>query len=356
MNRWAVYFDEPRHVSVRQEPLPDPAPGELLVETIATAISAGTELLVYRGEVPPGLATDETISSLPGVFRYPLKYGYALVGNVVDTGPRVPAGWKGSMVFSFHPHESHFIATQDEVRLIPAGISPDQALFFPNMETALTLALDGKALVGERVAVFGQGIVGLLLTSILAMMPLARFVTFDAKAERRRASLAARAHYSFDPTKAEEMAEAAGLFRGSDHEGADLTYEVSGNPAALNQAIALTGYGGRVVVGSWYGTKPAVLDLGGAFHRSRIRMVASQVSTIDPELKGRWSKERLAETVWEMIGRVDPKRWVSHRFEAERAAEAYELLDRGEEGALQVVLEYKRDVGMGKAEKAWKGA
>jgi 2-desacetyl-2-hydroxyethyl bacteriochlorophyllide A dehydrogenase len=343
MKRHAVYFEEPRRVNVRQEPLPLLQPGELLVETTASAISTGTELLVYRGEVPSELTVDETISSLPGTFRYPLKYGYTLVGNVVDTGTGVPGTWKGSRIFSFHPHESHFVATPGEVRPVPADISADDALFFPNMETALTLALDGKPLVGEHVAVFGQGVVGLLLTSILAMMPLARIVTFDPKAERRRASIEAGAHHSFDPAKPEDMEEAAGLFGGSDHAGADLVYEVSGNPAALDQAIGTTGYSGRVVVGSWYGTKRAVLDLGGAFHRSRIGIKASQVSSIEPELRGRWSKERMAELVWEMTGRVHPGRWVSHRFEVEKAAEAYELLDRGKEGVLQVVLEYKRD-------------
>ena len=123
--------------------------------------------------------------------------------------------------------------------------------------------------------------------------------------------------------------------------GADLTYELSGAPQALNLAISLTGFTGRVVIGSWYGQKRADLDLGGYFHRSRIRLISSQVSTLSPELSGRWSKARRFELAWEMISQVNPEQWITQRFPLDRAAEAYRLLDERPHETIQVMFDYK---------------
>jgi threonine dehydrogenase-like Zn-dependent dehydrogenase len=123
-------------------------------------------------------------------------------------------------------------------------------------------------------------------------------------------------------------------------DGADLALELSGSPAALDQAVAATGFGGRVVIGSWYGRKPVSLNLGGRFHRSRIRLVPSQVSSLAPELSARWSKTRRLEVAWEMLRRLRPSRLVSHRLPLAAAARAYELLDRQQEESVQVLFEH----------------
>ena len=125
------------------------------------------------------------------------------------------------------------------------------------------------------------------------------------------------------------------------YRGADLSFELSGNPAALDMAVKTAGYGGRIVVGSWYGTKAASLDLGGRFHRDRVRMISSQVSTIAPEWSGRWTKARRFEVAWSMIRKLRPSRLVSHAFSLEEAASAYELLDRDPGSALQVLFTYE---------------
>jgi threonine dehydrogenase-like Zn-dependent dehydrogenase len=131
------------------------------------------------------------------------------------------------------------------------------------------------------------------------------------------------------------------LLRGENpYHGADLTYEVSGNPNALDQAVAITGYNGRVVIGSWYGSKEVRLDLGGRFHRSRMRLVSSQVSSVDPELRGRWNKDRLRRLSWNMLNQVKPARFVTHRFHLSGVRAAYELLDKEPGTALQVLLDY----------------
>lgn len=339
MKRLAVYFAAPGEVDVREELLVSPQADEVLVQTLVSAISAGTELLFYRGQVPPDLPVDETIGALKGEVRYPLKYGYAAVGQVIGRGASVDEEWLGRIVFSFHPHESHFTASLAEVIPVPHDITAEQAAFLPTMETAITLVLDGAPLIGEQVAVFGQGVVGLLTTALLAQFPLASLVALDRYPLRRKASREAGAHHVLDPAALDVVQQARALLQADrPYKGADLCYELSGSPEALNQAIAVTGYHGRVVIGSWYGQKQAPLDLGGRFHRSRIRLISSQVSTLAPELRGRWSTLRRFTAAWEMIRRLKPERFITHRFPLHEAAQAYRLLDERPAEALQVMF------------------
>jgi 2-desacetyl-2-hydroxyethyl bacteriochlorophyllide A dehydrogenase len=341
MERQALYFTGPRQVALVNEPLPSPAAGQVLVKTIMSAISPGTELLVYRGLAPMGLARDETITALAGDFSFPLTYGYAAVGQVLELGPDVAPAWKDRLVFAFQPHASHFLATPEELLGVPAGVSPEEAVFFPNLETAVTLLLDGQPLMGEQVAIFGQGIVGLLLTALISRWPLASLVTLDLYPRRRLLSEDLGAHVSLDPATPEAMEHlAAGLQGGRTYAGADLSYEISGNPAALDQAIAATGFNGRVVIASWYGVKRADLNLGGSFHRSRMRLISSQVSSINPELTGRWNKARRYQVTWQMLAQVQPARLITHRFPIAQATQAYKLLDLHPEDVIQVILTY----------------
>lgn len=323
-------------MDVREESLPDPEAGQVKVQTLLSAISPGTEALIYEGLFPEGLPVDENIPALYGKFAYPLKYGYCAVGRVIETGEGVDKAWKDRLVFAFHPHECHFIARTDELFPLPPDVSPEEALFLPNMETALNLVMDGRPLIGECVLVFGQGIIGLLTTALLALFPLASLVTLDRYALRREASLELGAHASLDPAEPDARPRLHNLVPS----GADLAYEVSGSPEALDEAIALTGFDGRVVIGSWYGQKRANLDLGGRFHRSRIRLISSQVSTLSPELSGRWSKSRRFEVAWEMLRKVRPSRFITQRFPIEQADQAYRLIDQHPEACIQVVLTY----------------
>jgi 2-desacetyl-2-hydroxyethyl bacteriochlorophyllide A dehydrogenase len=308
----------------------------VLVQTLRSAISPGTEMLVYRGQFPAGLVTDETISALSGRFAYPLKYGYACVGRVIEAGSPEVAAWEGKQVFSFHPHESCFAASPQEIIPLPEDLPIDEAVFLPNMETAVNLVMDGGPLIGERVVVFGQGIVGLLAAGLLSRFPLDCLVTLDRYPLRRQASLQEGANHSLDPSLSESARQLEILFP----VGADLAFELSGSPAALDQAIACTGFEGRVIIGSWYGQKRASLDLGGYFHRSRIRLISSQVSTLASALGSRWDKARRFQVAWEMIRRVRPARLITQRYPFEQAAQAYELIDQHAEETIQVVVDY----------------
>lgn len=314
--RRSVVFTAPRTLEVQEEAIPVPGPGQVLVQAEISAPSAGTEVLVYRGQAPEDLSADATIAAMAAPLRFPLRYGYSLVGRIVGDGRRV---------FAFHPHESHFLARPEDLVELPEDLDPAAAVFLPNMETAVNLLHDGRPRVGERVAVFGQGIVGLLTVALLARFPLAELAAVDPVTLRREAA----ARLGADP-----HAPGPGL------EGFDLAYEVSGRPETLDDAIAATGFSGRVVIGSWYGTKRAPVNLGGAFHRSRIRILSSQVSTLDPELTGAWTKQRRLRTALDLLKVVRPERLITHRFPVQDAADAYALLDAKPGQALQVVLTY----------------
>ena len=343
IKRQSLYFMSKRTVSVREETLPKMNADQVLVQTTISAISAGTELLIYRGEAPTQLPTDEAIRALSGKLTFPLKYGYSLIGRIIKTGTDVDPSWLNKTVFSFHPHESHFYATLDEIIEIPEDIALEDAVFMPNMETAFTLVMDGRPMIGEQIVILGQGIIGLLLTALLAQFPLGRLITLDHYERRREISVSLGAHRSLDPSLPNVLEhirsalDATGM-----NQRADLVYEVSGNPDALNQAICVVGFNGRIVIGSWYGTKRVNLSLGLDFHRSRIKLLSSQVSTIAPRFRGQWTSSRRIWQVWNMLRMIQPSgHFITHRIPFTEAAKAYELLDRSPDKTLQVILTFR---------------
>lgn len=337
MKRSFVSFNGPRRVSVESETISDPKSGEVLVETRCSAISAGTELLAYRGEVPADMPLDATLPALDGRFQFPFRFGYAAVGEVVATGELVSqADWLGIRVFAFQPHQSHFTAPTRQLIRLPDDIADPDALFLPNLETALTLVMDGRPIIGERVRVFGLGIVGLLTTALLSRFPLARIIGVDPDEFRRAAAAGLKNVMPLSPEAAESAAAGQG--------NPDLIFELSGNPEALDQAVRTAGFDTRIVIGSWYGTKPVKLMLGGRFHRNRVRLHGSQVSTFAPDRTGRWSASRRLETVMDLLRSLRPARWITHEFGMEDAPAAYAHLDGTPRDTLQVILTYDRPV------------
>lgn len=324
----ALYFTDPYTVDVRETPVPDPGPGEVRVRVTRSGISPGTELRVYRGEFTPGTTADETIAALDEPFSYPLQYGYAAVGEVTAAGDDVADDWLGRRVFAFHPHASHFVA--DPETLIPTELPPEQALFIPNAEAATNFVMDGRPRIGARVVVFGQGPVGLLTTKLLAEFPLAELVTVDRYENRRRLSESFGADRSVAPD------EVGGGLQGD----ADIAFELSGNPDALDSAIDVTGFAGQVVVGSWYGSDEVTLTLDEAYHRSHVRVRSSQVSRIDPDHADRWDKDRRMDVVRSWLADADLDGLLTHRFDVAEASAAYRLLDERRDEAIQVALSY----------------
>ena len=199
--RQTLYFTAPRQIAIRAEPLPILKDDEVLVETICSSISAGTEMLVYRGQFPHLVDSHDSLSS---DMNYPLAYGYACVGVIREIGKQVDKSLLDKIVFGFQPHTSAFICKPSALSLAPASIPAEACTFLPNMETAVNLVQDAAPILGERVLVLGQGVIGLLATSLLKEFPLEALVTSDRYELRRQASLEIGVKDSFDPDSIKE--------------------------------------------------------------------------------------------------------------------------------------------------------
>jgi 2-desacetyl-2-hydroxyethyl bacteriochlorophyllide A dehydrogenase len=294
------------------------------VDAIASAISHGTEMLVFRGLVPDGLELD--LPTLRGSFAFPIKYGYASVGRVVETGAQVHDLAIGDPVFVHHPHQSTYVVPATMPIRLPDGLDPLLGVFLANVETAANVVIDAAPRLGERVAVFGQGVVGLLITQLLRRTGVSQIVVVEPVAQRRDLALAVGADLALEP--------------GSAPPEVDLAIEASGNAAALDAALDCVAFGGTVVVCSWYGTKPVQLTLGGPFHRRRLRIVSSQVSTIDAALQPRWTHQRRLALATQLLPQLELSSLITHRFPIDRAADAYALVDIHADQTVQVVLTY----------------
>lgn len=338
MKNHTLYFANPNKVNILAESIPSPKEDEVLIQTVISGISAGTEMLFYNGLMPMNMVMDSTIPSLKQALQYPFKYGYCSVGNVIDVGHQNLNKLLNQRVFVFNPHESYFCAKENQLILLPEDISAYDALFIPNMETAINLLLDGSPIIGENVLVLGLGIVGLLTTALLKQFPLTTLIGVDFHQKRREICHGLGATFTFDAAESYLDIQLKECLKQNQ---IDLIYELTGSPDGLNSAINFSCYEGRIVLGSWYGRKPGMIDLGGKFHRDRIKLIPSQVSTLASELKGRWTKNRRLDVVINMLRKIQPARFISHEFHITKANEAYQLLQHNPQDALQVILSYK---------------
>jgi len=325
----AVWFPRARSVEVRDEPIRSPGRDEIRVRAVLSALSHGTEMLVYRGEVDDYLPLD--LPTLAGGYGFPVKYGYASVGRVIEAGPDVTSVRVGDLVFALHPHQDEYVVPQSLAHRLPDGATPEAGVFLANLDTAVNVVLDAHPRLGDIVVVFGQGVVGLLVTQLVRRAG-ARVIAIEPAILRR--ALAERCG-------ADVALSDAGLARSlTEGRGADIAIEASGNPAALQEALDAVAIEGTVVVCSWYGEKRASLDLGGGFHRGRVRIISSQVGRLAPELTPRWDRERRLALAKRLLPELHLADLITHRFPFTRAAEAYALLDEHPSETVQVVLDY----------------
>ncbi len=270
---WTV---APGRGEIRAERLEPPDGSRALVRTLASAISRGTEALVFAGRVPASEQERMRCPFQAGSFPFPVKYGYSAVG-LVESGP---AALVGRRVFVLHPHQDRFVVPTEALTPVPDEIPTARAVLAANMETALNIAWDAAALPGERVLVIGAGVVGLLAASLLARIPGVSLTVVDA-----------------DPGKA-EPARALGLSFALPEAApreAELIVHASGAPAALAFALGLAAFEGRIIEASWFGDSPVTLPLGEAFHSRRLRLISSQVGAVAAPMRGRRTHaERLA--------------------------------------------------------------
>lgn len=309
--------------------VPAPAEGQVLVRTLYSGISGGTELLAYRGEIEPSLPLDETLGALSGTFAYPFSFGYSAVGRVEDSRASISPG---SLVFAFHPHQDRFVVDAEAV--IPLdGHEPRSATLLPLLETALQVCLDAAPRYGDDVVVTGLGPVGILSAALLSLAG-ARVIGAEPLPARREAASRFGVH-SIPPAQLEKAVLEATAGR-----GARLFVETSGNPSALVDALPLLAHEGVALVVSWYGTKTVPLPLGAEFHRRRLQLRSSQVSTIPAELAARWDVPRRRDEARALLRRLPVEVLATHDFEFERASDAYDALDRGLPELIHATLRY----------------
>jgi threonine dehydrogenase-like Zn-dependent dehydrogenase len=337
-----ILFTGPRQVTCvdkqASEQLP---PHQVRIQTEYSLISSGTELKIFRGQFDDD--NDEPLDTTIAGFSesrlaYPLAYGYSLVGRIVECGASVDAEeWRiGQRVFTFAAHASQVMADASQILRVPDDVEAADAIFLPALETAVSLIQDAAPVLGENIAVFGQGLIGLLVTALLSptsdAMTRASFgqfgtlTTFDVNPVRRALSAALGASQTLDPGTSRSQ---SGPF--------DVIIEVSGNARALQMAIDATRRGGRVIIGSWYGGgrhHVVPLQLGLAFHRSHITLRTSQVSDVPAELSMRWSKARRFALTWALVRQVRPSRLISRRTTLRESASAYRALEEGTEVAV----------------------
>jgi threonine dehydrogenase-like Zn-dependent dehydrogenase len=313
----ALFHTAPRRVEIRELPPPRAAAGEVLVRTLCSGISGGTERLVYRGEVPADLALDDTIDALGGTFSYPFAYGYACVGEVAASG---------DTVFAFHPHQDVFAARADGLIPLPA-IDPAAATLLPMVETALQVTLDAGTGYRDRVIVLGAGVLG-LLTGLLLQRSGWRPLHAEPQAWRR----ALAGSLGTVAVAPEELLA----------EKVPLVIDASGNPDAPAMALNMLAHEGTLLIASWFGTKPVVLPLGGAFHRRRLVIRSTQVSTVPARLSANWTRARRRRETVELLTELPLAQLCTHVFAFCRATEAFQAVDEGIPGLMHAVLDYDR--------------
>ncbi|CDN56242.1 Oxidoreductase (Homolog to zinc-containing alcohol dehydrogenase / threonine 3-dehydrogenase) [Neorhizobium galegae bv. officinalis bv. officinalis str. HAMBI 1141] len=279
----ALWIEETGRCALRQEKLPAECEGEVVVRTLYSGISRGTESLVFAGQVPESEYERMRAPHQAGRFPFPVKYGYAAVG-IVEEGPERLVG---RTVFCLHPHQDRFRVSVSAIHPLADGLPPHRAVLAANMETALNITWDAGIQPGDRVAVFGAGVVGLLVAYLASRIIGTEVVISDIEPERA------------------ETAKALGLrFSSADDvpHDCDVLVNASASADALATALDHAGFEARVIEASWYGEKHVEIPLGHAFHAKRLSIVSSQVASLPPGRRARWDTRRRMSKALQLLG------------------------------------------------------
>jgi 2-desacetyl-2-hydroxyethyl bacteriochlorophyllide A dehydrogenase len=339
-----VRISSPRTVDVVEAEDPIPGPGEVLLETTYSGISAGTELTGYRG-TNPYLASEwdpERRLFVPGTssMSYPIDgWGYEEVGRVAAAGSPSDEDLVGRLVWGSWGHRSAAVrpAEYARARLLP-GTEPMLGVFGRIGAIAFNAILDADIHVGESVAVFGAGVPGQIVAQ-LARLNGAHVTVVDPVPARRALAERLGAGRTLDPV----TDDVAAAVRAATHNrGADVVIEMSGAYQALQEAVRTVGYNSRVVAGGFFQGPATPLQLGEEFHHNRVAIICSQISGVATHLQHRWDDLRMSHTVLTLAhdGRLALDDLVSHVIPAHQASDAFAKLDKTPQDTLQVVLDY----------------
>ena len=278
----ALWYVAKGTAELRPEALADPSPDEVLVRSLYSAISRGTERLIISGAVPQGEWERMRAPLQSGSFPFPVKYGYCAAG-IVEAGPPELIG---RTVFVLHPHQDFFLAPARMAVPIPDGLPPKRATLAANMETALNALWDSGAGPADRIVVVGAGMGGLLVAHLAARVPGAEVTLIDVEPER--AAMADRLGFRFAlPADAPQ--------------DADVVFHTSASGPGLATAIGAAGVEATVIELSWYGDGMVPVPLGGVFHSRRLRLMSSQVGQVCPSRRPRWCYRRRLEAALSLL-------------------------------------------------------
>jgi hypothetical protein len=278
----AFWITAPGRGEIRTEPSERAGAGDVLVETLYSGISRGTEAIVFAGRVPASERARMRAPFQAGEFPAPVKYGYSSVGVVRDG----PAALRDRVVFCLYPHQTHYVVPIDAVHELPPSVPPGRAVLAANLETAVNGLWDAGAVIGDRIAVVGGGTVGCLVAWLASRIPGARVQLVDV--DGRKAGVASALGLAFA-----RPADAA--------DEADVVVHASGSPEGLRTALGLAGFEAKVVELSWYGDRPVEAPLGEAFHSRRLQLVSSQVGTVSAARRARWDTRRRMALALELL-------------------------------------------------------
>jgi threonine dehydrogenase-like Zn-dependent dehydrogenase len=281
----SLWYSGPGRAEIRDEPTRDPGPGEVRVRALFSAISRGTERLVFAGRVPPGEYERMRAPLMGGAFPFPVKYGYAVVGRVEEGAPDLI----GRVVFALHPHQSVFTLPVEATVPVPNSVPPARAVLAANLETALNAMWDAAPGPADRIAVIGAGVVGSLVAWLCGRLPGAEVTLVDVEPSRAELALALGVRFAAPDAAPQDC---------------DLVFHSSATAAGLATALPLAGEEATILELSWYGTNEVSVPLGGAFHSRRLRLISSQVGVVAPSHRARWTHARRLAAALDLL--ADP--------------------------------------------------
>ena len=289
------------------------------VQSQYSLVSTGTERLIATGHVPTSMHDTMRVPYQEGSFSFPVKYGYSLVGQVIQGPPE----WRGQRVHVMHPHQDVCTVRPTDLFAIPEGVPPLRATLASNLETALTALWDARVMIGDRVLVVGFGMIGALIARLLQALPAVSLSVYDTDPER--AAIAEQAGFPLASSALRDV---------------DLAFHCSGSEAGLQTGIEAVGFEGKIVELSWYGTQPVSIHLGESFHQQRKQLISSQVSSLPAHRRARWDFQRRKEVVFELLKNNVFDQHITEVVPFEQLPSLFDRIRRGDRSELGWGVEY----------------
>lgn len=318
----SLWYTAPYQVELKNQPLPEQCPPKhARVKAKFSAISKGTERLIYTELVPKSEWERMRCPLQDGNFPYPVKYGYAIVGKVTQSENSL----LNQDVFVLHPHASLFDVPIEAVIPLPKKIPAKRAVLAANMETALNAIWDSNPLPGDKISIIGGGVVGSLVAYLTSKIPGTSVTLIDKNPHRKKIAHILGLQFSQICNSISNQ---------------DIVYHVTGNPKGLANAIEIAGNEAKIIELSWYGSTEVKLNLGGAFHSKRLKIISSQVGQINPERRARWTHLQRLSMAIQLLEDPILDKLLSHVFQFQKLPQEIANILTSENDILCPVIKY----------------